>query len=164
MIIWLYTIIILYHCYVVTFCIGYLYFAYGKNKQTNNKQRYWRHQQGEIRYHCLDLWLNIEKDQMWAEGTPRDCNSVEIVKLCGSNIHKSTILPLKWFPSRVFLKYVWEQLQMTTSARKIYWEAFLSKTTSLNWNLILKSLKLFLVLSLFENLWECICDSYKSFY
>ena len=34
-IIWLYAIVMpLYHSYVVTFCIWYLYFVYGKNKQT----------------------------------------------------------------------------------------------------------------------------------
>ena len=46
-----------------------------------------------------------------------------------------------------------------TSAEKIYWDVFLSKTASLTRNLILKSLKSFLVLSLFETIVEYICNN-----
>ena len=67
--------------------------------------------------------------------------------------------PVIWTPSRVFFKDVWEQLRIITSAEKICWEVFLSKTASLTRNLILKSLKSFLVLSLFETIAEYICNN-----
>ena len=31
---------------------------------------------------------------------------------------------VKWIPSSLFLKDVWEKLQTATSAEKTYWEAF----------------------------------------
>ena len=43
-----------------------------------------------------------------------------------------------------------KQLRMATSAGKIYWKLFLINAISVNWNLVLISLKQFLVSSLFE--------------
>ena len=65
---------------------------------------------------------------------------------------------VKWTTSSAFLKDVWEHLQMATCAEKIYE----SKSTSLNWNLILKSLNSFLVLPLFERTVEYIFNFCKS--
>ena len=66
---------------------------------------------------------------MWA---PRDFNLVKAVKSRGSDIHNQPNLTVKWTPSRVFLKDVWEQVQVAASVEKTYWEAFLSKITFFN--------------------------------
>ena len=54
-----------------------------------------------------------------------------------------------------------EQLQMDVSAKKFYRKTFLSKTTSVNWDLISKSFKSFLVLPSFETTVEYICNLFK---
>ena len=82
-------------------------------------------------------------------GQNKHLETLEKVKLGGSNIYQSTKW-IQWTPWRVFLKHVWEQLQMVASAGKIYWEASLSKTRFFNWNFILKLLSSFLVFLWFE--------------
>lgn len=81
--------------------------------------------------------------QMRAEATPRNSNQTS-----------------QQTPSKLFFKDVWEQLQMAVSAAKIYWKTFLCKIISSNWNLILRSLKSFSVLPLFETIVEYICNCF----
>ena len=71
------------------------------------------------------LWINMDKDydhQMWAEETPRNSNSFETVNI--RDLDSLNNQTSRGTPSRVFLENVWGQLQMVTSAAKIYWEAF----------------------------------------
>ena len=106
---------------------------------------------------CHDKYGQELGYQMWTEETPRDYNSVKKVKLRGSNIHQSTKLRCKNSQGclRTILNgcFYMEYLLRT----------FLSKTTSLNRDLILKSLKSFLVLPSFARTVEYICNFFKSF-